>query len=130
MMQANDLGRAMTLWVDAGGCVTIREKGRRVDGSLPVFSTDTREQAERLQVRHCRLARDGSALYFLNQTPHDVADLGAVSDLFRATYAVDPPKAAALRDPEVRRAALDIIDKIDEARRMRGSGASAQSRSD
>jgi len=83
-MQPNDLGRAFTLWVDAAGCVTVATKGRAVKGSLPVFSTDTHEQANGLRVRFCRLARDGSGLYFLNNPPKEVEDLGAVSDMFRA----------------------------------------------
>lgn len=116
-MQKNDLGRLVTLWVDAAGCVTARERGSGVDGSLPVFSTDTREQAEALQVRHCRLARDGSGLYFLTDTPRGVEDLSRVSDMFRETYSQGQASAAAdahkaLRDPKVRRAALDILDRV------------------
>lgn len=115
-MQKGDLGRAVTLWVDAAGCVTAQERGRGIDGSLPVFSTDTREQAEALQVRHCRLTRDGSGLYFLTDTPRGVEDLGKVSDIFRKTYSENQTSAAAeadkaLRDPKVRRAALDILDR-------------------
>jgi hypothetical protein len=84
-MQIGDLGKAYTLWVDAAGGVTVAPTGRGVKGSLPVFSTDTEEQAKALRVRHCKLARDGSGLYFLNDPPKSVADLGKVSDLFRAT---------------------------------------------
>lgn len=87
-MQKNDLGRAFYLDVCALGSVHIRERGRRMeDGLLPVFSTDTRDQAEELRIRHCRLANDGSGLYHLNDRPQGVEDLGLVSDLFRATYA-------------------------------------------
>lgn len=83
-VQKNDLGRKQTLWVDAAGCVTVASKGRSVEGSLPVFSVDTTEAAERIQVHFCRLAQDGSGLYFLNDPPKDVDGLGAVSDMFRA----------------------------------------------
>lgn len=86
-MQTGDLGKAFTMWVDAAGLVTVATKGRRVDGSLPVFSVNTYEQAEALRIRHCRLARDGSGLYFLNNPPQNVTDLGEVSDMFRATQA-------------------------------------------
>lgn len=118
-MQKGDLGRALTLWVDAAGCVTVQERGRGVNGSLPVFSTDTREQAEALQVRHCRLARDGSGLYFLTDIPRGVEDLGKVSDLFRETHSENLAGAAAearnsLSDPRVRRAALDILDRASK----------------
>lgn len=115
-MQIGDLGKAFTMWVDAAGCVTLRERGRGVDGSLPVFSVDTREEGEALQVRHCRLALDASGLYFLNDPPRTVEGLGSVSDMFRQTHAeraVEQRGAAtdALRDPKVRRAALAILDR-------------------
>lgn len=84
-MQIGDLGKAFTMWVDAAGCVTIRARGVSKKGALPVFSTDTMGQAEALQIRHCRLARDGSGLYFLNTPPQGVEDLGGISDLLRST---------------------------------------------
>lgn len=82
-MIASDLGRRVTLWVDAAGCVSLADKGVAVRGSLPVFSTDTQEQAEQIRVRFCRLARDGSGLYFLNEPPATVEGLGDVSEMFR-----------------------------------------------
>jgi hypothetical protein len=87
MMRANDLERRFLLDVDAAGNVTVRERGKgKSGGGLPVFSTDTHEQAKALIVRHCRLARDGSGLYTLNDPPRAVESLGDVSDLFRTTY--------------------------------------------
>lgn len=87
-MTTDDMGRRFLIDVDAAGCTTIRERGKgKNTGGLPVFSTDTREEAESLIVRHCRLARDHSGLYFLNDPPHTVADLDRVSELFRATHA-------------------------------------------
>lgn len=106
MMQIGDLGKAFTLWVDAAGCVTVATTGRGVHGSLPVFSVETHDQASALQIRHCRLARDGTGLYFLNDTPRGVDDLGKVSDLFRATYNC----GRAPLTPDVRAAALKILD--------------------
>lgn len=86
-MMREDLGRNFYLDVCANGSVHIREKGHQIeDGLLPVFSTDTHEEAEKLRVRHCRLARDGSGLYFLSVPPQGVEDLGRVSDLFRKDY--------------------------------------------
>jgi len=86
-MQATDLARPFLLDVCANGSVHIRERGRQIQtGLLPVFSTDRREQAEELRIRHCRRANDGSGLYHLNERPRGVEDLDRVSDLFRSTY--------------------------------------------
>lgn len=87
MTTANVLDRQFFLDVDAAGYVSIRERGSKDKRrGLPVFSTDTREQAKALIVRHCRLARDGSGLYRLNDPPKDVDDLGRITELFRETY--------------------------------------------
>lgn len=86
-MIRQDLSRAYVLTVCANGTVHIKDPGSApVDGTLPVFSTSTREEAEGLRVLHCKLARDGSGLYFLNEPPKDVDDLGRVSDLFRHSH--------------------------------------------
>jgi len=87
-MMRGDLGRRFSLDVCANGSVHVREVARQgmEDGLLPVFSADTRDQAESVRIRHCRRASDGSGLYFLNDPPEDAEDLGRVSDLFRATY--------------------------------------------
>lgn len=122
-MIKSDLSRRFFLDVCAAGTVHIRERGSpggAAEGVLPVFSTDTWDEANALRVRHCRLARDGSGLYTLNNPPEPGADameyLGGVSKLFRATYAETLGRRAkkvddALADPKVRRAALDIIDR-------------------
>lgn len=110
-MQIGDLGKAWVLWVDAAGCVTIHAKGHGNAGSLPVFSSDSMTSAESIRVRHCRLARDGSGNYFLNERPKGVEDLGKVSDLFRAT--AECVSGPAPMTPEARRAALAILDKIE-----------------
>ncbi len=89
-MQKSDLDRQFFLDVDAAGFVFVRERGcgSSPHGALPVFSTDTYEQAKSLIVRHCRLARDGSGLYCLNEPPQSVGDLSRVSDLFRSSYGI------------------------------------------
>lgn len=82
-----DLSRQYFLDVMASGHVFIRERGSlAVQGSLPVFTTDTMKDAEMLRVRHCRLARDGSGLYQLNDPPNGIGDLARIADLFRSTY--------------------------------------------
>lgn len=95
-MQKDDLGRQYFVDVDAAGFAFVRERGsgKSPHGALPVFSTDTHEQAKMLIVTHCRLARDGSGLYRLNNPPQSVQDLGEVSDLLRATYAKLAARAA------------------------------------
>lgn len=86
-LMKNDFGRDFCLDVCAGGSVQIRARGTTIEpGLLPVFTTATHEQAEAIRIRHCRRANDGSGLYFLNDPPKDVDDLGRVADLFRATY--------------------------------------------
>lgn len=89
-MNVNDLSRSYFLDVCAAGTVHIRKRGRKQamgGGMLPVFSTDTKDQAEQLRVLHCRLDRYGSGLYTLNDPPKSMDDLDRVSDLFRASYA-------------------------------------------
>jgi len=87
MPMHDDLGRKFRLDVFANGVVMIRNQGSPLDGALPVFSTDTHEQAESLRTQHCKLARDGSGIYRLNEPPADVDDLDRVSTLFRTSYA-------------------------------------------
>lgn len=86
----DDLSRRFFLDVTQSGHVFIRERGGKqsgkLNGALPVYSVDTAEEAEQLRVRHCRLAKDGSGLYQLNEFSGDVHDLFAVGDMFRATH--------------------------------------------
>lgn len=87
MPSRQDLSRRFILDVCAHGSVAIRERGHVIgDGRLPVFSTDTYDQAHDLRVLHCRLARDGSGVYFLNNKPNEDGDLGPVVDMFRQSY--------------------------------------------
>lgn len=84
---STDLSRAVFLDVMASGHVFLRERGTPcTKGGLPVFTTNTMEEAERLRVLHCRLARDGSGLYQLNEPPVDVHDLNRIAELFRKSY--------------------------------------------
>jgi hypothetical protein len=80
----NYMGRRFILDVDAAGNVTIREQGAKRGAGLPVYSTDTREQAETLQVMHCKLDRYGSGIYTLNKPPASVEALGAIAEMFSA----------------------------------------------
>lgn len=87
-----DLSRRFFLDVTQSGHVFIRSRGARIDGALPVYSTDTAEEAEQIRIRHCRSTRDGSGLYQLNDFGGEVDDLFAVGALFRTTH--DAIKAA------------------------------------
>lgn len=72
------LSRHFLLDVTADGAVFVRERGGTggtMHGGLPVFSTDTRKQAEALIVGACRLSLDGSGTYRLSDWP-----IGAVRD--------------------------------------------------
>jgi hypothetical protein len=91
----NDLSRRFFLDVTKSGHVFIREKGQPIapgeEGGLPVFSTDTREQAAMIRVRRfCRLARGRSGLYRLNRClGDDVLEfeaLAEIADEFRAHF--------------------------------------------
>jgi hypothetical protein len=83
----DELSRQFRLDVAADGVVTIGERGQLSNSdSLPVFTTDTREQAHMIQVRHCRLDRDGSGRYRLNVWPQTLEQLWDVTELFRTTY--------------------------------------------
>jgi hypothetical protein len=86
-MQRDDLSRQFFLDVCANGSVAIRERGQSADGRLPVFTTATHDEASQLRTLHCRLARDGSGIYFLNEPIDGVGDLANVADLFCASYA-------------------------------------------
>ena len=88
-MTKQDFSRRFFLDVFACGAVQIRERGKRADGGLPVFSTDTHAQAQSLRTLYCGLERDGSGTYRLNPSirPADVDGLNTVSDLFRSAYA-------------------------------------------
>lgn len=109
-LKKDDLTRRFLLDVTRSGHVFIRERG--VDsndvGGLPVFSTDTREQAEMIRTRFCRLARDRSGHYRLNgclgDDTLDLPDLDAIAERFAAHYAArierhahESPKAIAAR---------------------------------
>lgn len=100
-----DLSRRFFLDLTASGHVFVREKGSGapLHGALPVFSTETEEEAKALIVRHCRRARDGSGLYRLNDWPRqaEYSDLERATDLFRASYGNRPPGASG--DAEVAR---------------------------
>lgn len=85
-MQRDDFSRRFFLDVCANGSVAIRERGEPANGRLPVFTTVTHEEASQLRTLHCRLARDGSGSYWLNEPIDDVGDLNNVADLFRKSY--------------------------------------------
>jgi hypothetical protein len=87
-MAISDLSRRFIISVCANGSMHICDKrnNRLESGTLPVFSTNTKAEAEALRVRHCRLARDGSGLYFLNERPANVGALAGVSDMLRGWW--------------------------------------------
>jgi hypothetical protein len=86
-MTKDDLSRRFILDVCASGSVAIRQRGEVLErGRLPVFSTETYDEAHDLRVLHCRLARDGSGVYFLNNKPDEDGDLDPVTDMLRQSY--------------------------------------------
>lgn len=93
----SDLSRRFVISVCANGTCHIHDKSNEkpVSGTLPVFSTNTKKEAESLRVYHCRLARDGSGLYSLNERPKDVSALSGVSNMFRASYAKQAARRSA-----------------------------------
>jgi hypothetical protein len=88
-LRKEDLMRRFVLDVTADGTVFIRDKslGKPCPyGGLPVFSTETQEQAEAIQIRYCRRANDGSGHYRLNEFDGNLGSLATVTTLFRAEY--------------------------------------------
>lgn len=57
--------RRVKLHVYMGGTVVISRRRRGPDGTLPLYSTDTRKQALRLLTRFCRLSREDNETYEL-----------------------------------------------------------------
>jgi len=84
-MKPNYMGGQWIIDVDAAGNDVVRAQGVKRREGLPVFTTDTEAQASFLVVRHCRLARDGSGIYTLNEPPQSVGDLPRVADMFAET---------------------------------------------
>lgn len=84
-LRKDDLGRRFLLDVTRDGAVFVRERGKGPcpHGGLPVFSTDTREEADDLIVHHCKLARNGTGIYRLNEGifPRDAQGNGNVDNL-------------------------------------------------
>lgn len=83
-MEAEDLSRKVVIDVAKSGHVMVRI-GKRRTGWLPVFSTDTEDEALQIIRYHCRMQYDGS--YRLNEG--ELPDLEALYDVgekFRATY--------------------------------------------
>lgn len=86
-LHRDDLTRRFFLDVSADGAVSIRERGQPLTlCALPVFTTDTHEQALMIQLRHCKLARDRSGIYRLNECPDGLEALYEVAAMFRDTY--------------------------------------------
>ena len=83
---ANNYSRPVKLDCSADGVVAIREAGSIPDGFLPLFSTDTSEEAQALRTRHCRKERD-SNLYRLNDFGGELEDLENATETLRMTYA-------------------------------------------
>lgn len=79
--------RPVKLDCSADGVVVIRESGSIPDGFLPLFSTDTTEEAQALRTRHCRKERD-SSLHRLNDFGGELEDLANATETLRATYAL------------------------------------------
>lgn len=81
-----ELARPFVIDVNASGHCTVRERGKAWVGSggIPVFSTDTKEQAETLIATYAKRQYDGSMR--LNNPPRSTADLPEITELFRKAY--------------------------------------------
>lgn len=89
-IQANDFGRRFIIDVERDGVATVRDRDRdEPSKGLPIFTTDTRDEAESLIIRHCKLSRYGTGEYRLNDWPLDATldDLYAAGAKFRESYA-------------------------------------------
>lgn len=89
-MAREDVSRRWKLDIMASGEVFVRRPGKKAEeGSLCVFSTDTKSEAESLVIRHCKLDRTpGSNIMRFNDWQSGVyEELARAQDLFRKTYA-------------------------------------------
>ncbi len=87
-VNASPYSRPVKLDCSADGAVVIREAGKIHDGFLPLFSTNTNEEAQALRTRYCRKERD-SGLYRLNDFGGELEDLADATETLRVTYEHD-----------------------------------------
>lgn len=84
-MQPEDLSRRFMIDAMASGHCSVRERSERSHkGSLPVFSTNTAEEAKSLLVLLCVFERDGSG--YRAPVNGELEDLYAFRDKCRAAY--------------------------------------------
>jgi hypothetical protein len=111
--------RRFMIHVCKDGTVTYRDKsiGEKVFNgvALPVFSVDTAEEAERIQVRFCRLQHGhhplmpGKPWYRLNEFSGELEDLDRVRNMFAAHYG----------EHKEREATAALVSKAARTRRPR-----------
>lgn len=86
-MQKDDLKWEFFIDVMASGHCSIRDrKSRPRKGALPIFTTQTAEDAKSLLIRYCVSSRDGSG-YAVPNFGGELDDLYAFGDKLRAGYA-------------------------------------------
>jgi hypothetical protein len=89
---ANQLTRSYLLEVYKSGEVMIRARGEPMpEGVLPVYSTDSREEAEMIQVRCCVLSRVDNQTYRLNPNLRNdgqltLEDLPMLTEMFKQIH--------------------------------------------
>jgi hypothetical protein len=102
MKRKSHYSRRFKLAIFACGAVELRDSLEKMAGpigALPLFSTDTREQADALIARLCRLERtkdaDGNSIYRVNDRPSGIEDLDALTEAFAAEYEEQLRRGAA-----------------------------------
>lgn len=86
----NTIDRTTYLDVDAAGVLYLRTAGEvAVPGTLPLVGEISLKEAERLQVRHGRLARDRSGRYVLNDVPKEIEDIYRTMKVFEKSLEED-----------------------------------------
>ena len=94
MLRREDLSRPIKMHCCKDGTITYRKPGEPVFNgkALPVFSTDTKEQAEMIRVRFCSMAHGehpllpGQVWYALPNFSGELEELGRVTDMFRSFW--------------------------------------------
>lgn len=96
------LARPYIIDVYRGGVVRVRHRSEPPEeGTLPVYSVDTADEGEMLQVRTCALSRENNQDYRLNPVYRgdrdllELEDLDALTDTFARIHAEQ--RAAARR---------------------------------
>lgn len=104
------IDRKFQLWVSKNGVVDIvGPNDPRPAGLLPFYSTDTRHDAEMLQVHFCRLSRHDNDTYFLNTWSQNVDGIPSLTAAFDREFKKGRPPTRESDADRTREAVASLI---------------------